>query len=168
MAVKAMKESIMIETAPLASGPRRFTGYHMATILLAFFGVVIAVNVTMATLASKTFGGEVVKNSYVASQHFNRWLDEAAREKALGWTVEAARTPDGHVALALVGVPQGKASVTAQASHPLGVAPSQDLTFSETGPERFVSTSALPQRRWRLRIEVRIDGQNFSTEQDLP
>lgn len=153
--------------ASLAPAPRRFTGYHMAAILIAFFGVVIAVNVTMATFAAKTFGGEVVKNSYVASQHFNRWLDEAAKEKALGWTVEAQRTADGRVELRLGGVPQGKAQVSAHASHPLGVAPAQDLVFTEAGAERFVSTTNLPQNRWRLRIEVKIDGQNFSTEQEL-
>lgn len=165
MAAMATKESMMTETA---ASPRRFTGYHMAVILCAFFGVVIAVNVTMATLASETFGGEVVKNSYVASQHFNRWLDEAAKEKALGWTVEASRTPDGRVELKLNGAPQGKATVSAHASHPLGVVAEQDLSFIEAGPERYVSTSAIPQNRWRLRIRVQLDGQTFRTEQDLP
>ena len=56
---------------------RRFTGYHMAAILVAFFGVIIAVNMVMATLATRTFGGVVVENSYVASQEFNGWLKDA-------------------------------------------------------------------------------------------
>jgi nitrogen fixation protein FixH len=43
----------------------------MAMILVAFFAVVIAVNLLMARLAISTFGGVVVENSYVASQHFN-------------------------------------------------------------------------------------------------
>ena len=63
---------------------RNFNGWHMFAILCAFFGVVIAVNITMATYASTTFGGIVVENSYVASQEFNRWLDEAKAERALG------------------------------------------------------------------------------------
>ena len=42
---------------------RRFTGYHMTAILLAFFGIVVAVNLVMATLATRTFGGVVVENS---------------------------------------------------------------------------------------------------------
>ena len=53
---------------------RAFTGRHMAAIMVAFFGVVIVVNLLNARLASSTFGGEVVENSYVASQDFNRWL----------------------------------------------------------------------------------------------
>ena len=56
---------------------RPFTGRHMAMILVAFFGVVIVVNLIMARYASSTFGGIVVENSYVASQEFNKWLDEA-------------------------------------------------------------------------------------------
>ncbi|MFP5454579.1 MAG: FixH family protein, partial [Alphaproteobacteria bacterium] len=53
---------------------RGFTGRHMAASMVGFFTVVIAVNVTMATVASHSFGGTVVDNSYVASQRFNRWL----------------------------------------------------------------------------------------------
>ena len=45
---------------------RPFTGRHMAAIMVAFFGVVIAVNVYMARLATSTFTGVVVENSYVA------------------------------------------------------------------------------------------------------
>jgi len=57
------------------TGP--FTGKHFAVIIVAFFAVVIGVNLFMATQASATFGGVVVENSYVASQEFNKWLDEA-------------------------------------------------------------------------------------------
>ena len=34
-----------------------FTGYHMAAILIGFFGIVIAVNIYMAKVAVGTFGG---------------------------------------------------------------------------------------------------------------
>jgi len=52
----------------------RFTGWHMTFILVSFFAVVIAVNLTMAHFASSTFGGLVVENSYVASQKYDGWL----------------------------------------------------------------------------------------------
>lgn len=51
---------------------RAFTGRHMLATILTFFGVVIAVNLTMATLASTSWTGLVVENTYVASQQFNR------------------------------------------------------------------------------------------------
>ena len=55
--------------------------------MLAFFGVIIAVNLTMAVLASKSWTGLVVKNSYVASQSFDA---RRLAQEALGWQVETA------------------------------------------------------------------------------
>ena len=63
----------------------KFTGWHMFALMALFFGVVIAVNVTMAVLAGRSWTGLVVKNSYVASQHFNAELREAKRQQARGW-----------------------------------------------------------------------------------
>jgi len=63
-----------------------FTGRHMLAIMLSFFGVIIAVNLAMAMFASKSWTGLVVKNSYVASQQFNRKAEEGRRQAALGWT----------------------------------------------------------------------------------
>ncbi len=54
--------------------------------MLAFFGVIIAVNLTMAVFATKSWTGLVVKNSYVASQAFNRELEQAKVQAARGWT----------------------------------------------------------------------------------
>lgn len=57
-----------------------FTGRHMLTVMIAFFAVVIGVNVTMAWYASSSWSGLVVENTYVASQEFN---GKAASMKAL-------------------------------------------------------------------------------------
>lgn len=69
---------------PLAK-TSRFTGTHFAICMGAFFGVIIAVNVGMATLASTSWTGLVVRNSYVASQQFNASLAAAKVQKAAGW-----------------------------------------------------------------------------------
>lgn len=65
--------------------PRQFTGRRMLAVMIGFFGVVIAVNVALAVLASTSWSGLVVENSYVASQHFNEDLAQAHRQQALGW-----------------------------------------------------------------------------------
>ncbi|MER9937305.1 FixH family protein [Mesorhizobium sp. M0088] len=65
---------------------REFTGRHMLFTILAFFGVVIAVNLTMATLANTSWTGLVVENTYVASQQFNKQAEEGRAQAALGWT----------------------------------------------------------------------------------
>ncbi|UVK35897.1 FixH family protein (plasmid) [Mesorhizobium sp. AR02] len=65
---------------------REFTGGHMLVTILAFFAVVIGVNLTMATLANTSWTGLVVENTYVASQQFNRRAEEGRAQAALGWT----------------------------------------------------------------------------------
>ncbi|BDA84177.1 nitrogen fixation protein FixH [Aureimonas sp. SA4125] len=73
---------------------REFTGWHMLTIMLLFFGSIIGVNFLMAYSAVTSFAGLVVENSYVASQHFDEKLVAMRRQQALGWTVELAVLPD--------------------------------------------------------------------------
>ena len=146
---------------------RPFTGRHAAMILIAFFGIVITVNIIMARYALTTFGGTVVDNSYVASQHFNRWLDEAASEKALGWDAVTTRSKTGHVEVALKGVPAGEIGVSAVARHPLGRMADQAMTFSRTADGGFVSDQPLPAGRWRLRLELAVSGKKWRSEAEL-
>jgi nitrogen fixation protein FixH len=151
----------------MSTMPRRFTGRHMAAILVAFFGVVIAVNVMMARLAVRSFGGEVVENSYVASQHFNRWLDEAAVEQALGWRVQVARRTDDRLSVRLDGVPAKSVVLIGEARRPLGVRPDRTLRFVRVADGSFVSTSPLPTGRWRLRLEVRAGDRRWRHVEDV-
>ncbi|WP_066553673.1 FixH family protein [Croceicoccus bisphenolivorans] len=150
------------------SAPRkaRFTGKHMTAILVCGFGVVVAVNFTMAALASSSFGGVVVENSYVASQEFNNWLDKAEASNALGYTVDAARNADGKIALTTSGVPVG-AQVTATARHPLGHQPDRALVFVYGSDGKWTSTSALPEDRWTLRIAIDANGSEWRGERGL-
>ena len=69
---------------------KEFTGRHMLLITVAFFGVVIGVNVLMAISASRTWTGLVVTNSYVASQEFQVKSDAARRQNEAGWTMDVA------------------------------------------------------------------------------
>lgn len=73
----------MTDAAP-NSQPTQFTGKHMALCMIAFFGVIIAVNATMAVLASGSWTGLVVENTYVASQHYNDRLAKAKAQAAAG------------------------------------------------------------------------------------
>ena len=61
-----------------------FTGWHMLTIMVLFFGTVIAVNVTMAWNAVSSWSGLVVQNTYVASQQFNGKAEAAKARVASG------------------------------------------------------------------------------------
>jgi nitrogen fixation protein FixH len=70
--------------------PRPFTGRHMLAAMVAFFGVIVAVNLTMAAFAVQSWTGLVVKNSYVASQEFNDRARAGRAQAALGWRGELA------------------------------------------------------------------------------
>jgi nitrogen fixation protein FixH len=145
---------------------KTFTGRHMAAIMVGFFGIIIAVNFTMARFAVTTFGGIVVENSYVASQEFNGWLDEAKRQRALGWDAITTWRPDNRLAVQLSGVPEG-AAVSATARHPLGRLPDHELVFEPSGDGRFLSTQALPAGRWLLRLEVEAGGRNWRRQEEI-
>lgn len=130
---------------------KRITGWHAAAALIAFFGVVIAVNLTMALFATRTFGGVVVQNSYVASQKYNGWLEAAERQRALGWTIVPAIDADRRV---IVRHDLGHAEVRGFARHPLGREPDVSLTFSANG-KGLLSNEALPAGRWNVHLLVR-------------
>jgi len=144
-----------------------FTGRHFTLIMVAFFGVVIAVNLVMARYAASTFGGVVVDNSYVASQRFNGWLDKARTQDTLGWNAIASRAADGRVELAFTGAPE-VLIVTAVARHPLGHLPDAALAFVRQSDRRFVSTRPLQPGRWRLRVEAVSGASQWRRELDLP
>lgn len=75
-----------------------FTGRHMLATMVVFFGVVIAVNITMSVYATRSFTGLVAKNGYVASIDYAR--DEASRAHAAerGWQIDLT-APQGIVTL---------------------------------------------------------------------
>jgi nitrogen fixation protein FixH len=139
--------------------PFRLTGRHVAAIFVGFFGVVIAVNMLMASYAVGGFGGTVVDNSYVASQRFNGWLAQARAQDALGWEAQAQIDPDRHLVLTLTG-PQD-AAASAIAEHPLGKAANIALHVTRRADGRYRATVPLPPGRWLVRWTVRANGQEM-------
>lgn len=77
-------------STPLSTGKvmemTEIKGTHVLGMFVLGFGIIIAVNLTLAFNAVKTFPGLEVKNSYVASQSFD--ADRSA-QTALGWEVTA-------------------------------------------------------------------------------
>lgn len=66
---------------------RELTGKHVLAIFAAAFGTIIAVNLTLAYFAVASFPGVEVRNSYIASQNFDR---QRNAQENLGWTVTPA------------------------------------------------------------------------------
>lgn len=66
-------------------------GIHVFGGFVGFFGIIIGVNLILATQAVRTFSGVEVKNSYVASQEFDM---RRTAQQALGWDVDVTLEGD--------------------------------------------------------------------------
>ena len=148
----------------MSAQPKRpFTGKHMLITMVTGFGIVAAVNFYMASLAVGGFHGTVVDNSYVASQKFNDWIEEAEAMEALGWSAEAARDDSGHLVLTTEGVPAG-AAISAELRRPIGEREFASLTFAPLGDGRYRSLEALDEGRWTMRLAIEAEGQTWAQE----
>jgi len=146
----------------------RFTGWHMLTIMVGFFGLVMAVNILMARYAIATFGGEVVQNSYVASQRFDGWLARARAQDKLGWHAVPSVDSAGwlHVRLTDGAGNAFPALVTVVARHPLGSTPDRRIVLRAQGADH-VADAPLPGGRWLLHITVRAGGHQAHYEDEV-
>jgi nitrogen fixation protein FixH len=70
---------------------RRINGWHVFAMFAFGFGTIIAVNLTLAFNAVRSFPGLEVKNSYVASQGFQA---QRSAQEALAWEVKATLEGD--------------------------------------------------------------------------
>lgn len=136
------------------------TGRKVLAILLAFFGTIIAVNLTMAYFAIGTFPGLDVKNSYVASQSFD---DDRAAQEALGWVVDVSYL-DGELLVAIVdkaGKPADVAILNAIVGRPTHVRDDQTPEFQQRGGV-FKARMSLNPGLWNLRMKATsLDGTEF-------
>ncbi len=138
------------------SDHKPFTGRHAAIILVAFFGVVIGVNMVMASFALSTFGGTVVDNSYVASQQYNEWLARAEAQERLGWEKSVEVDDSRHVRLMIrkEGAALQGLRAVATLRHPLGQAPARPMDFTPHADGTLRSVEVLPAGRWQLDLSV--------------
>ncbi|APE42505.1 nitrogen fixation protein FixH [Sulfitobacter alexandrii] len=133
---------------------REIKGWHVFAGFATAFGIIISVNMTLAFNAVRTFPGLEVKNSYVASQSFDR---ERAAQLGLGWDVSATLRGND---LELVILDAGRAIAPRIESATFGRATSvaQDQT-----PEFTFDGSALRatvqggRGNWNLRLRARAD-----------
>lgn len=132
-------------------------GWHMTIIFGAFFGVVGAVNFNMARLAIQGFGGTVVDNSYVASQHYNDWLDKAKAQDALGWEEQITIDEARHVTVSIKADDTMLAELRAvgKVVRPIGQREEISLDFQLLDSGILRSTAALPAGRWRAELTIR-------------
>ena len=143
---------------PMAATQRQLNGWHVLSMLVAFFGVVIGVNLLMAYLANSTWSGLVVANGYVASQSFDKDLAKAKAQEALGWNVAFTFQKD-RINLAFADR-EGKAietlALTGDLERTVTDRQDQKLTFTAMGGGVYSAPANLTPGVW----EVEIDGKS--------
>ncbi len=150
--------------------PRQFTGYHATAMFVAFFGIVMAVNFTMATFAVSGFGGTVVDNSYVASQKYNEWLAEGRAQQAYGWTVSKPERAGDKLQLNITdrdGAALDNADVAIVADHPVGHTEPFRIDMRAIGNGIYRSSAKIPAGRWKLKIEIRKNGNEYNMMSEI-
>ena len=131
----------------------RLTGWHVLAMLVAFFGVIFAVNGVFVYYSQVSWTGLLPGNGYEASIKYNK---EAARLRAMlakGWRTKVLVPKDGRIIIALTdksGEPVTSLKVTARVMRPVGTQDDQALTFTEKGLGRYVADTALATGAWRM------------------
>ena len=132
--------------------PEKFTGWHMALVMGLFFGTIISVNMTLAYYANSSWTGLVVKNSYVASQHFDTETARLKKQQELGWNI-AARYRAGVLSLDVsdkAGFPVDLAELSAKIGRPVTEVDDRQLPVTKAGDGSFVAETELAHGIWQI------------------
>ena len=134
----------------MSAEPKPLTGRKVLLIAVAAFGVVIAANLVLLFAATGTFPGLVVKNSYVASQGWDR---KTQAQRALGWKA-AALYGDGTLRVMMTGrdgAPVAGLSVVAVVGRPASAREDVRLELTEAA-EGYAAPLVLAPGMWRVAI----------------
>jgi nitrogen fixation protein FixH len=130
-----------------------FTGRHMLFLTVGFFGVIFAVNLGMAVVASTSWTGLVVQNSYVASQEFEEKRLAHEQQIAAGWQARFAYSPG--MVLLTVTDGEGKAvdlgPVSLMINRPVGGHDDQKLTLAASADGSYAAAVTLGAGVWEMR-----------------
>lgn len=139
---------------------RPFTGRKMLAIMIAFFAVVIGVNLLMAYFANSTWSGLVVENDYQASQTFNQDLARSRAQMALGWSILLTHEP-GKVSITITdkaGKPVDGLAITADLERTVTASQDQKLTLQAEGNGVYSAPANVTPGVWELEFDAKGNG----------
>ena len=137
-------------------------GWHVLAMMLAFFGVTIAVNVAFTVYAVGTFSGEDVSKPYLQGLAYNRTLEARAAQAALGWsaTIDAVRENGGVSVSARIADRDGQAksalTVEALLRRPTDARLDRTIELTAIGDGTYRAVTAeLPGGAWDVVVRAR-------------
>ena len=148
----------------IMSKSKRPDGWWYPWLFLAAFGIIIAVNGTMAYIAVDSWTGLETDKPFQRGQNYNAELAQKSAQAALGWTARAQFAPAPAVDNAHAGVLRLTVSdrdghgvdgltIDAQAKRPTHEGYDRNLSFMARGQGVYVAPAELPlPGQWELRI----------------
>lgn len=140
--------------------PRQLTGAMVLMGLLAFFGVVIGVNVIMARFAVSTFAGVETESSYKAGLAFTKETNAAEAQAARNWSVQVdLQSPGGTrrvievQALDAAGKPLSNLVADGRFAHPTDARRDVVLDVEPLGGGRYLARADAGPGQWDLVID---------------
>ncbi len=140
----------------------KVTGRLVLVSLLAFFAVVIGVNVVMMTLAISTMPGTEVESPYLAGIKYNGEITSARAQAERGWrlTSHVARGIDGRVAVTVeardrAGVPLAGLAMSLRLARPTDSRADHAVVLTERSGGTYVGEAAdVVAGIWDLELEA--------------
>jgi nitrogen fixation protein FixH len=141
--------------------PRVLTGRAVLIWLLAFFGVVCAINAVLVQAAISTFGGVETLSSYKAGLQFEREAGLAQRQDARHWEVSGTLRRDRAGAAVLdvtardaQGTPLRGLTADARLAHPADDRLDRVIEIGAVGDGVFRGAIAAQSGQWELIIDL--------------
>lgn len=140
-------------------------GWMVLTLLLNFFGVVAGVNAVMIHYAVSTFRGEQEVSPYEHGLAFDKDIEAARAQEALGWKVSAgvSRNVDGAALVEVVVKDASQVPVTgltfeSALDSPADKKLDKQVSLSETAPGVYSGRVAANAGQWDLMLVASRDG----------
>lgn len=147
--------------------PFTITGWHVLAAVVAFFGVVVAVDSAFLIAAYRSHPGQVSVTPYEDGLAFNREVARRRAQVALGWTAAVAPSAGGLVVELRdsVGAPVSGQQLSGLLRRPATEAGEFRLTFSEASPGHYLARVRPAPGAWD--VTVRSDKGAFEAERRL-
>jgi nitrogen fixation protein FixH len=136
-------------------------GIHVFWGIVAFFGMMLAVQGFFVVQAVRTFPGEEVEKSYVQGIDYNQTLERRDLQRRLGWSARAGLEDNARLVVRLGDAsdkPLRGLSVTASVRR-LGGG-ERKLTLVERRPGEYAAEASATRGRLQLAIEARRSGRD--------
>ena len=151
------------------ASPKPLTGRKVLVMLLAFFGVVIGVNMIMMRLAIQTLPGTEVDSAYSASLAYENEIAAARDQNARNWKVDAhiQRGADGGATLQVEardagGKPMSGLTFQGRFERPTDRRADQPVELAEMGIGIYRGSAlAIAPGQWDLVLEGTSSGQRM-------